>query len=610
MQSSPLIPLTGGILLAILLILWISATTPPVLASAHWRRDAAIEASPSGGYEPIKVRCRANFTVRVAGTGSDCLGQNEANYIAQKAAKSTSSWHAYLTQVGLSELDIANFTAGTPPVAGETLPNIGIAMSGGGIRALIGGAGILDAFDNRNPEAVDAGTGGILQLSNYITGLSGGSWLLGSWATSNFPRFTELNQTVWKLTQASSFLSWDSVKRYPEAISRAKKKSKAGFPTSLVDVQSFLLSRHLINDTHQGSKVLFSSIRNTTQYVNHQAPFPILLCKSRIDGVSEIEPDSPIYEFSPEEFGVSHPTLKAFIPLDDLGSRMVGGKPAGEQSCAKGFDNAGFVIGASSNVLSQPGFEKFSWGKLLPEAYDKMTRHIYDEAIVPNPFYHMGMGLPNKTSYIERESRDLYLADGGWGGEVLPFWPLLQPERKLDVIIAIDFSADGPSMYHGAYPNGTSLINTFKKTQERAYKNIHFPKIPDPNGPFSEKGLNKRPSFFGCNETLGPIVVYFPNYFVVANTDEATMKTAYSEGEINAFFKNSFGIATQTKPGVDANSFEYDIDSIDTMLGRAGPISKTRWKECLACALIDRQVARNMMARSPQCQRCFAKYCA
>jgi lysophospholipase len=101
------------------------------------------------------------------------LGQNEANYIAQKAAKSTSSWHAYLTQVGLSELDIANFTAGTPPVAGETLPNIGIAMSGGGIRALIGGAGILDAFDNRNPEAVDAGTGGILQLSNYITGLSG-----------------------------------------------------------------------------------------------------------------------------------------------------------------------------------------------------------------------------------------------------------------------------------------------------------------------------------------------------------------------------------------------------------------------------------------------------
>ncbi|PLW19872.1 hypothetical protein PCANC_05906 [Puccinia coronata f. sp. avenae] len=590
--------------------MWISPSKPPVSAFRLWRRDAAIEASPSGGYEPIKVRCRANFTVRVAGTGSDFLGHKEANYVAQKAAKSTSSWLTYLTQVGLSDFDIANFTAGTPPVAGETLPNIGIAMSGGGIRALIGGAGVLDAFDNRNPEAVDAGTGGILQLANYITGLSAGSWLLGSWATSNFPRFTELNQTVWKLTQTSSFISWDSVKRYPEAISRAKRKSKSGFPISLVDVQSFLLSRHLINDTHHGSTVLFSSIRNTTQYVNHQVPFPILLCKSRINGVSQIGPDSPIYEFSPEEFGVSHPTLKAFIPLEDLGSRMIAGKPAGENSCARGFDNAGFVIGASSNVLSQPGFDKFSWGKLLPEAYDEVMRHIYDEAIVPNPFYHMGMGIPKEKAYPERESSDLYLADGGWGGEVLPFWPLLQPERKLDVIIAIDFGSNGPTLYQGTYPNGTSLFKTFTKTQERAYNNIHFPKIPDPRDPLFKQVLNKRPSFFGCNETQAPIVIYFPNYFVVAKTDQATTKTAYSEGEINAFFKNSFGIATQTRPGVDANSFEYDIDSIEKMLGRAGPISKTRWKECLACALIDRQVTRNRMARSPQCQRCFAKYCA
>jgi lysophospholipase len=102
----------------------------------------------------------------------DFLGQKEADYIAQKAAKSTDLWKTYLAGVGLADFDVANFT--TPnPVAGETVPNIGIAMSGGGIRALIGGAGILDAFDNRNPEAVDAGTGGILQLANYITGLSG-----------------------------------------------------------------------------------------------------------------------------------------------------------------------------------------------------------------------------------------------------------------------------------------------------------------------------------------------------------------------------------------------------------------------------------------------------
>ncbi|EHS63358.1 uncharacterized protein PGTG_21534 [Puccinia graminis f. sp. tritici CRL 75-36-700-3] len=596
-------------MISLLLIMLISSWTPAGSMSDHRRRDLAIEASPSGGYEPIVVRCPANFTIRVAGTDSDFLGQKEADYIAQKAAKSTDLWQTYLAGVGLADFDLANFTTSNP-VAGETVPNIGIAMSGGGIRALIGGAGILDAFDNRNPEAVNAGTGGILQLANYITGLSGGSWLLGSWATSNFPRFTALNQTVWRLTEPSSYTSWNSVKRYPKAISQAKRKSKSGFPTSLVDVQSYILSRHLINDTHHGSKVLFSSIRNTTEYLNRQAPFPILLCTSRVNGVSEINSDTPIYEFNPEEFGVCHPTLKAFIPLEDLGSRMEAGKPAREDSCVQGFDNAGFVIGASSNVLSQPGFRKFSWKNILPEAYDKITNHIYDEAIVPNPFYHMGMGPINGSGYPERESKNLYLADGGWGGEILPFWPLLQPDRKLDAIIAIDFSADGPSMYHGAYPNGTSLFNTYKKTQEDAYKNIHFPKIPEIDGPFTEKGLAKKPSFFGCHDQLAPIVIYLPNYFVVTDTNQATMKAEYSQGEIDAFFKNSFAIATQTRPGKESNSFQYDNDSIQTLLGRAGPITHTRWKECLACALVDRQVTRNKMQRSPQCQRCFAKYCA
>ncbi|POW17712.1 hypothetical protein PSTT_00314 [Puccinia striiformis] len=617
------------------------------------RRDLAIEASPSGGYEPIKVQCPHNFTVRVAGSDSDFLGDKESDYISTKTLKSVKLWEDYLRVINLTDFDIRNFTSiakdGQSIRAGEDLPNIGIAMSGGGIRALIGGAGILDALDNRNPDAVGAGTGGILQLTNYITGLSGlvsscifkgidtstalltliYSWNFFKWilvdrfmflrfdrATSNFPTFTSLNQTLWRLTESSSYTGWNSVKRYPKAIQQAKRKHKSGFPISLVDVESYILSRHLINDTHHGSKVLFSSIRNTTQYLNHQAPFPILLCTSRVNGVSEINYDSPIYEFNPEEFGVCHPTLKAFIPIDDLGSRLVGGKPTGNDSCVRGFDNAGFVIGASSNVLSQPGFNKFSWGNLLPEAYDKITKHIYDEAIddtkkqQQNPFYHMGMSSSNGTGYPERESKNLYLADGGWGGEILPLWPLLQPDRKLDVIIAIDFSADGPSMFHGAYPNGTSLTTTYRKTQEEAYKNIHFPTIPDTNGTFKQKGLDKKPSFFGCDDFKSPIIIYLPNYFVVTDTDQATMKTEYSQGEIDAFFKNSFGIATQTKPGQDSNNFGYEMDSIQTLLGRAGPITQTQWKQCLACALIDRQVTRNRIPRTAQCQLCFAEYCA
>ncbi|KAH9810221.1 lysophospholipase catalytic domain-containing protein [Melampsora americana] len=414
------------------------------------RRAGAIENSPTDGYAPVFVTCPANFTVRQP-SGKGCVSERESKYVNEKTSKSNPVWRSYLTRAQLDDFDLESFLP-SDPIPGQTLPNIGLAISGGGIRALLGCAGVLNAFDDRNEQANLAGTGGILQLSNYITGLSGGSWLIGSWATSDFPTFTSLNESIWNLTEKNSYASWNSIKRYPKAIKQAELKSKAGFPSSLADVQAYILSHHLINDTHHGTKVLFSSIRNTTGYKNYTAPFPILLSTSRHEGKSTIDLNTTIYEFSPEEFGVNHPSLNAYIPIDYLGSHMNSGKPVSTESCALGFDNAGWVIGASSNVLSQPGVSGSllsSWQTLETKAYDTMTRNIYDEAIVPNPFYKLQKDN-SSFKYEDQNEKHLYLADGGWGGEIVPFWPLLQPDRKLDVIIAVDYVADGPSMYHGA----------------------------------------------------------------------------------------------------------------------------------------------------------------
>ena len=62
------------------------------------------------------------------------------------------------------------------------LPNIAIAFSGGGYRAMLNGAGALQAFDNRevNGTNTPGHLGGLLQASTYVAGLSGGSWLVGS----------------------------------------------------------------------------------------------------------------------------------------------------------------------------------------------------------------------------------------------------------------------------------------------------------------------------------------------------------------------------------------------------------------------------------------------
>ena len=57
----------------------------------------------------------------------------------------------------------------------STFPKIGIAISGGGYRAAQYGAGVLSGLDARNDSAKAAGTGGLLQVSSYLSGLSGAS---------------------------------------------------------------------------------------------------------------------------------------------------------------------------------------------------------------------------------------------------------------------------------------------------------------------------------------------------------------------------------------------------------------------------------------------------
>jgi len=58
-----------------------------------------------------------------------------------------------------------------------SFPNVGIAISGGGYRAAQYGAGVLSALDARNESAKAAGTGGLLQVTSYLAGLSGTSHL-------------------------------------------------------------------------------------------------------------------------------------------------------------------------------------------------------------------------------------------------------------------------------------------------------------------------------------------------------------------------------------------------------------------------------------------------
>lgn len=55
----------------------------------------------------------------------------------------------------------------------DAYPVVGMAISGGGFRASLFGAGVLNAFDARNDTSKTFGTGGLYNVLTYLAGASG-----------------------------------------------------------------------------------------------------------------------------------------------------------------------------------------------------------------------------------------------------------------------------------------------------------------------------------------------------------------------------------------------------------------------------------------------------
>lgn len=149
----------------------------------------------------------------------------------------------------LGRLDLGSFNASlyieTNAANASALPNIGIAASGGGYRALMNGGGGLQAFDSRTVNSSLPGhLGGVLQSATYLSGLSGGSWLVGSIYINNFTDVTSLRDsgTVW-LFQDSIFVGpKDSATfavrtsdYYSQMQDAVTGKADAGYNTSITD---------------------------------------------------------------------------------------------------------------------------------------------------------------------------------------------------------------------------------------------------------------------------------------------------------------------------------------------------------------------------------------
>ena len=488
----------------------------------------------------------------------------------------------------------------------STLPNIGIAVSGGGWRALLNGAGALKVFDSRTSNAnTDGHLGGLLQASTYVAGLSGGSWLVGSMFINNFSSVQALQQnsdsTVWEFGRSiikgpemSGIGALNTADYWGTILKEVSGKDDANFDISFTDVWGRGLSYYMFEASDGGPKYTWSSIAESQGFMNGDIPMPLVVTDGRAPGATIVSLNATVYEINPFEIGSWDPTTYGFAPLKYIGTKYDNGRVTDDSKCVVGFDNAGYVIGTSSSLFNSilqdlnetdlPTVVQAAAGAIL-SAVGQKEDDIADWN--PNPFYGFNPSGDSKVADTEQ----LNLVDGGEDGQNIPLNPLIQPARGVDVIFAIDSSADTDL----SWPNGASLVSTYERTFANISNGTSFPSIPDENT-FINLGLNSRPTFFGCNAsniTDGdvpgvqvPLIVYIPNSPYVTYSNQSTFSLSTNDSYRDALIANGYDGATMGNGTLD-NS----------------------WPTCVGCAILSRSFTRTGTTVPQACQQCFQDFC-
>ncbi|OLL25011.1 Lysophospholipase 2 [Neolecta irregularis DAH-3] len=530
-------------------------------------------------YMPREGDCSYKKIVRKATTG---INADEAEYIMNRQNVTVQVWKDYLERLALDNFDVTKFLEDT-----SKIPSVGIAISGGGYRAMLTGGGAYKAFDNRFDESKDAKTGGIVQLADYFSGVSGGSWLTTSMASNDFADIETLVRDVFKMP-LSIFTpfdtTWENAKYYARMAGEIAAKRWAGFPISLTDFWGRMMSKHLLAD--DGLHVTFSSIAETNSWKNHAIPYVISVGEGVPNGFkpSALFPtNSTIYEFTVDEMGSWDDNIGSFSSMKYLGTEVdEDGHATGK--CVTGLDNAGFVTGTSSAMIGAVIFGKLNMSNIpfVGQYLSNLNMEsLMDESnwklsAFPNVFKGF-----NKEQNSVAEDKTINMVDGATSGLNLPIWPLMNPNRNVDVIIAVDSSSD-----INDYPDGTAMVAAYNRSKVDRKNGRRMPKVPD-TVTFLNNGLTTKPVFFGCNEPESVLIVYLPNSAYSFDSNINTMNTTTYSNEVTAsMVQNGFNVATMGNNKIDEN-----------------------WSVCLGCALIYKGIERLGWEQTETCKSCFGRYC-
>lgn len=414
------------------------------------------------------------------------------------------------------------------------------------------GGGFLQAFDNQDlePSGAFSGLKGLYQAATYHSGLQAGAWLLAARLANDDATISSLVNSIWVSSfSTDEFLPTNA--RGPATYSTISMdlvaKSVAGYPPTLPDTWGRILSQHLLYGEDGGLTKTLSGIVNTTAWPKYGMPYPILTALA-IDATSggrgciAADLSSTQYEFHPFEYGSWDDSVKTFARTEQMASPSLNGMALARGTCVHNFDNLGFLLATSGNEFNywcgeipHPNLLLGPLGQLKDNMI-AMTGNVHglsylDEyASIPNSAFA-------STNEHVMLTNDLYLVSGAQAGENVPLWPLIQPQRGVDVIIANDNSQDTADFW----PNGTSLSSTYRRAQMMGLATM--PDIPTPEF-FIERGYHVSPTFFGCYDRSKITIVYMANtrYTFASNIPDWIMK--YSSEDVMGMIANGNQVAT------------------------------------------------------------------
>lgn len=126
-------------------------------------------------------------------------------------------------------------------------------------------------------------------------------------------------------------------------------------------------------------------------------------------------------------------------------------------------------------------------------------------------------------------------------------------------------------------------------SEQSANTLLAFPEVPDVDT-FVNLGLNRRPTFFGCDAAdlsgSPPLIVYLPNAPYVYNSNVSTFDLSYNDTERNAIVLNGYNLATQGNGTINED-----------------------WPTCVGCAILSRSFDRADTDVPDVCRQCFNHYC-